>query len=222
MNILEVYGMRRSGHHAFIGWLKHNFDAKYGKSNVHYINDLYNNCSYRGETLEAKVQELASVPTNKLLIVSYEDVYTSESRLEGYTTLKIAFIRDIINTAASRYKASKHGAMRIDEAFVNKWIDQANFQFIFKYEDFIQNKPERNRLCEIFDIPNVDILDDVNYCSNIGSSFVGRTKDSVENYLNRYKMVELPENIISLITSEKVQEVRERLGYNIDYFQVSN
>lgn len=214
MNILEVYGMRRSGHHAFIGWLKHNYDAKYGKPNVHYINDLYNNCSYRGESLEAKVKELASVPTNQLLIVSYEDVFTKETRLEGYTTLKIAFVRDILNVAASRYKASKHGAMRIDDAFVSKWIDQANFPFIFKYEDFLQNKPARDKLCEIFDIPNVDILDDVNYCSNIGSSFVGRTKDTIENYLNRYKMIELPENIITLITSDEVQAVRKRLGYS--------
>lgn len=222
MNILEVYGMRRSGHHAFIGWLKHNFDAKFGRQNVHYINDLYNNHSVKGETLEAKVRELELIPTNKLLIVSYEDVFTNESRLQGYATLKISFVRDIFNNAASRYKASKHGAMRIDEVFVNRWIDQANFEFKFKYEDFLQNKEARDKLCEIFDIPNVDVLNDVNYCSNIGSSFVGRTKDTIENYLNRYNMVELPENIITLITSEKVQEVRKRLGYGVASLRVSN
>ena len=205
--------MRRSGHHAFIGWLKHNFDAKYGKQNVHYINDLYNNHSVKGDLLEYKVQELASVPTNVLLIVSYEDVFTSESRLENYRREKLVLVRDIINVSASRYKASKHGAMRIDEKFIDRWIEHANFNFKFKYEDFIQNVDARNSLCAHFDIQNIDILNDVNYCSNIGSSFIGRHHDTVENYLNRYKMIELPENLLALITSERVQDVRRKLGY---------
>jgi hypothetical protein len=222
MKILEVYGMRRSGHHAFIGWLKHNFDSKYGRPNVHYINDLYNNHSVKGETLEWKVQELASIPTNELLIVSYEDVFTNESRLENYEKEKIVFIRDIYNMAASRYQASKHGAMRIDETFIKRWIDQCNFPFKFRYEDFLQNKESRDLLCQHFDIPNLDILNDVNYCSNIGSSFIGRKHDTIENYLNRYQMVELPENIVTLITSEEVQEVREKLGYSVAYLRVSN
>jgi len=213
MHILEVYGMRRSGHHAFIGWLKHNFDAKYGKQNVHYINDLYNNHSVKGDVLDWKVKELSAVPTNVLLIVSYEDVFTNESLLEQYETKKIVLIRDIINVAASRYKASKHGAMRIDDLFIKRWIDQANYPFKFKYEDFIQNKEARDLLCAHFEMQNVDILNDVHYCSNIGSSFIGRQHDSVENYLTRYKMIELPENIQALISSEEVQAVRKNLGY---------
>lgn len=213
MEILEVYGMRRSGHHAFIGWLKHNFDAKYGRQNVHYINDLYNNHSVKGDVLDWKVQELAAVPTNVLLIVSYEDVLTTESRLEKYERKKIVFIRDIINVAASRYKASRHGAMLINDKFIERWIEQANFPFKFKYEDFLQNLEARNSLCAHFDMQNLDILNDVNYCSNIGSSFIGRQHDTIENYLTRYKMIELPENVISLISSEQVQDVRRKLGY---------
>ena len=58
--------------------------------------------------------------------------------------------------------------------------------------------------------------------SNIGSSFIGRKHDTIENYLNRYQMVELPENIVTLITSEEVQEVREKLGYSVAYLRVSN
>ena len=213
MHILKVYGMRRSGHHAFIGWLKHNFDAKYGKQNIHYINDLYNNHSVKGDVLDWKVKELSAVPTNVLLIVSYEDVFTTESRLEQYNTTKIVLLRDIINVAASRYKASKHGAMRIDDLFIKRWIDQANYPFKFKYEDFIQNKEARDLLCAHFEMQNVDILNDVHYCSNIGSSFIGRQHDSVENYLTRYKMIELPENLQALISSEEVQAVRKNVGY---------
>ena len=212
MQIIEVYGMRRSGHHAIIGWLKFNLDNHFGKDNVHYINDLMNNCSFKGDTLMHRVNELNNSGA-KVLLVSYEDEFTSVSRIEGYPTYKFVIVRDIVNLAASRYKASKHGAMRIDQLFVDRWTEHTNHPNKFRYEDFLLDKNERDKVAESFGVKNIDITNDVKYCSNIGSSFVGRVMDEKENYLNRYKMIEIPEHLMQFINTDKVQSIRERMNY---------
>ena len=212
MQIIEVYGMRRSGHHAIIGWLKFNLDNHYGKEKVHYINDLINNCSYRGETLMHKVNEYKDTGA-KVLLVSYEDELTSVSRIEGYNTTKFVIVRDIKNLSASRYKASKHGAMRIDQKFVDTWTEHTNFHNKIRFEDFLLDKNVRDNVSLRFGVENIDVTDDVKYCSNIGSSFVGRVKDEPENYLNRFQMIEIPEHLLQFITTQEVESVRKKMNY---------
>lgn len=213
MQIIEIYGMRRSGHHAIIGWIKFNLDNHYGKDKVHYINDLINNCSYRGEFLMHKVNEFKNSGA-EVLLVSYEDELTSVSRIEGYNTKKFVIVRDIKNLSASRYKASKHGAMRIDQKFVDTWTEHTNFPNKIKYEDFLLNKSIRDSVSiNEFGVQNIDITNDVKYCSNIGSSFVGRVMDEPENYLSRYKMIEIPEHLMQFITTPEVEFTRQKMGY---------
>lgn len=212
MQIIEVYGMRRSGHHAIIGWLKFNLDNHYGKEKVHYINDLINNCSYRGETLMHKVNEYKDTGS-EILLVSYEDELTSVSRIEGYNTTKFVIVRDIKNLSASRYKASKHGAMRIDQKFVDTWTEHTNFPNKIRFEDFLLDKNVRDNFSLRFGVENIDITNDVKYCSNIGSSFVGRVKDETENYLNRFQMIEIPEHLLQFITTPEVESVRKKMNY---------
>ena len=213
MQIIEVYGMRRSGHHAIIGWLKFNLDNYYGKEKVHYINDLINNCSYKGETLMNQVKYYENSGA-KVLLVSYEDELTSVSRIEGYDTKKFVIVRDIKNLSASRYKASKHGAMRIDQKFVDTWTEHTNFPNKIRYEDFLLDRSIRDRVSLFeFGVQNIDITDDVKYCSNIGSSFVGRIKDEPENYLKRFQMIEIPEHLMNFITTPEVESVRKKMGY---------
>ena len=213
MQIIEVYGMRRSGHHAIIGWIKFNLDNHYGKEKVHYINDLINNCSYKGDALMHKVNEYKNTGA-EVLLVSYEDELTSVSRIEGYNTKKFVIVRDIKNLSASRYKASKHGAMRIDQKFVDTWTEHTNFPNKIRYEDFLLNKSIRDSVSiNEFGVQNIDITNDVKYCSNIGSSFVGRVMDEPENYLSRYKMIEIPEHLMQFITTPEVEFTRQKMGY---------
>jgi hypothetical protein len=212
MQIIEIYGMRRSGHHAIIGWLKFNLDNHYGKEKVHYINDLINNCSYKGESLMHKVNEYKNTGA-EILLVSYEDELTSVSRIEGYETKKFVIVRDIKNLSASRYKASKHGAMRIDQKFVDTWTEHTNFPNKIRFEDFLLDKNVRDNFSLRFGVENIDITDDVKYCSNIGSSFVGRVKDETENYLNRFQMIEIPEHLLQFITTPEVESVRKKMNY---------
>lgn len=212
MQIIEIYGMRRSGHHAIIGWLKFNLDNHYGKEKVHYINDLINNCSYRGEFLMHRVNEYKDSGA-EVLLVSYEDELTSVSRIERYETKKFVIVRDIKNLSASRYKASKHGAMRIDQKFVDTWTEHTNFPNKIRFEDFLLDKNVRDNVSLRFGVKNIDITDDVKYCSNIGSSFVGRVKDENENYLNRFQMIEIPEHLLQFITTPEVESVRKKMNY---------
>lgn len=213
MEFIEVYSMRRSGHHACIGWMKMNFDNAYGKEKCHYINDIMNNFSVKNELLDQKLNELIATDP-KVIIVSYEDVNFNVSRIDDkYPTTKVVVLRDIHNLSASRYKANQGVGMRINELFVERWLSQANHNNIFKYEDFLLSKENRDAFMGQFGVENIDITNDVKYCSNIGSSFVGRQLDTIENYLNRHKMVDLPQELIEYISVTQVQEVRKRLGY---------
>ena len=136
MNIIEIYGMRRSGNHAIISWLKHNFDKKYGKEKVIYINDIMNNHSVKNELFNQRIEQILSTDT-QLLILSYEDVPCEITRLDAsFKTTKFAVVRDIINLSASRYKANTGVGMRIDEKFVERWKGHATYPLIIKYEDF--------------------------------------------------------------------------------------
>lgn len=212
MEVIEVYGTRRSGHHGIIGWMKHNFDNAYGKENVHYLNDLTNNHGLRGDGLINKVKDIEQSGA-KFLFVSYEDEFTSVTRLPEYSTTKFVVIRDILNNAASRYKAHPRGAMLISEKYVNIWKEHGNFHRLIRYEDFLMNKEERDSFSKSFGVDNIDVTDDLTYCSNIGSSFIGRQIDTNDNYLNRYSMIELPKDKIDLITTDEVNEVRRKLRY---------
>lgn len=211
MKIIEVYGTRRSGHHGIIAWMKWNFDAKYGKAKVGYLNDLTNNHGLRGDALYGKINEFKQNDT-EVLFVSYEDEYTSMTRVEGSTT-KFVVLRDILNNAASRYKAHPKGAMMITEKYVDIWKEHAAFPKLIKYEDFLMHKEIRDEFSLSLGVENIDVTNDMHYCSNIGSSFIGKNVDSIDNYLNRYKMIDLPESVINLIQTEEIRQVRLSLGY---------
>ena len=210
---IEIYGMRRTGNHAIIGWLKQNFDNKYGATNVVFLNDVVNNHSLKGDAFNIRINELIEKNTN-VVIISYEDEVVEFSRLDSnIDRIKISLLRDIFNLSASRYKANTGSAMRIDEKFVERWINHATHNFLFKYEDFLLSKEERDRLCMKLDIDNLDITNNVHYCNNIGSSFVNKKLDTFENYLTRYKMVDFPNNIILIITTKEIMEIRNKMGY---------
>ena len=213
MKIIEVYSMRRSGHHAVISWMKRNFDAKYGIDKTFYIGDVINNFSYKGEALDNKIEQLIS-NNCEILIISYEDVTQDTTRLnEKYSSMKMTVIRDIFNLAASRFKANTGIGMRIDDYFVNTWIRLTEADIIFRYEDFIQNKEVRDSFSAMLQVENIDKYQELGYCSNIGSSFIGKNLDTVENYMNRFKMVELPEKQLSYISTEAVASTRKKLRY---------
>lgn len=221
MQFIELYGQRRSGHHAIVSWLIKNFEYHLGLDKVYYINDVTNSIFASGENLNKQLvyQNWKSAP--EVIILSYEDVPTYISRLENrIERTKIVVVRDIVNTAASRYqRAITAGTMNRDDChmkmtqdFVDTWIEHANHPNIFKYEDFLFSKEKRDELSMKFNTPNRDITEVVNDYGN-GSSFVGIGQDDKTNYLKRHEMVELPEEVKALLNQYKVLEIRKLLNY---------
>jgi hypothetical protein len=103
--------------------------------------------------------------------------------------------------------------MRIDQKFVDTWTEHTNFHNKIRFEDFLLDKNVRDNVSLRFGVENIDVTDDVKYCSNIGSSFVGRVKDEPENYLNRFQMIEIPEHLLQFITTPEVESVRKKMNY---------
>lgn len=206
MKIVQLYGLRRSGTHAVINWLRHNFSMREETKRVGFLNDLVE--------LREKFQPSYewSLKNCDVLLTTYEDT-NLEIDLVRDESHKIVLIRDIYNLAASRLKRGSDD-MKVDENFVNLWLQYSSCPNLFKYEDFLLNKDKRDELCERLGVVNLDYTDGVMHYGR-GSSFVGVKLDTKENYLNRYKMVEFPEKVTKLLDDSRIHEVREKLGYTV-------
>lgn len=206
MKIVQIYGLRRSGTHAIVSWLKHNFSSDKKNRNVGFLNDLvemrekFEN-SYRWSQINCDV-----------LITTYEDTKLDVD-LINESSEKIVLVRDILNLAASRIKRGTDD-MKVDENFVDLWLEHSSSPNVFKYEDFLLDKNKRDELCSRIGVENLDYTEGV-MAYGKGSSFIGRKLDDKENYLNRYKMVEFPEKISKLLSDVRIQEMREKLGYRV-------
>lgn len=221
MQFIEVYGLRRSGHHAIVSWLIKNFENHLGLDKVYYINDVLHSRFALGENLNRHLVYQMWKYAPEVIIMSYEDSFTNVSRLEDrIDRTKIVVVRDIVNTAASRYQRALTAGtinrsdchMKMTQDFVDKWLEHAQHPNIFRYEDFLFNKPQRDSLSRKLNTPNYDITGVVNDYGN-GSSFVGISVDDKKNYLKRHEMVKLPDDVITLINQPKVLEVRKLLKY---------
>ena len=221
MQFIEIYGLRRSGHHAIISWLIKNLEEQYGLDKVYYINDASNSRFASGENLNKHLLYQIWKCQPEIIILSYEDVPTEVSRLEDrIERTKIVVVRDILNNAASRYQRAliakttlfPNCHMKIDESIIDIWMNHAKHPDIFKYEDFLLNKGKRDELSIKFGAANLDYTDKVNDYAN-GSSFVGIQLDKKENYLKRHEMVDLPERILNLVKQPIVQNLRTQLNY---------
>jgi len=206
MKVVQLYGLRRSGTHAVINWLRYNFSTQEETKRVGFLNNLIE--------LREKFQPSYewSLENCDVLLTTYEDT-NLKIDLVGVDSHKIVLIRDIYNLAASRLKRGSDD-MKIDGNFVDLWLQYSSSPNLFKYEDFLLNKDKRDELCERLGVENLDYTDGV-MLNGGGSSFVGVKLDTKENYLSRYKMVEFPEKVSKLLSDVRIQEVREKLGYSV-------
>lgn len=204
MKIIQIYGLRRSGTHAIVSWLKHNFSSRPQENRVCFLNDV----------VEMRDRFTPSYEWSQkncdVLINTYEDSSINLD-LISEKSKKIVLLRDIYNLAASRIKRGTDD-MKVDENFISLWLEHSFSENLFKYEDFLLSREKRDDLCKSIEVENLDYTEGV-LPNGLGSSFVGVKLDSKENYLNRYKMVELPDKIIRLLSDDRVVEARKRLGY---------
>lgn len=225
MKIIEIFANRRSGHHFFMSWLVSNVsgekDTKIKELNkITWINDEichYNDATYHAFFDKQKVlNEIEDIINKKpkYLFINYEESDTSnELNKEGTliyknNPLKIVFIRDFLNTFASKWKVSETDLREFYFGFKNEkeilqnieqWKMMAknytNKEYGgIKYEDLLNNKDIR----ENFLINNFGIDEKFK-----PSEFEG-TKSSFKtnNFNNRYLEVNFSDKFKELIKTD--------------------
>ena len=141
MDIIEIFANRRSGHHFFLSWFISNIigekDTKTKDLNkITWVNPKsvhINDASYHAFfDFEGTIKEIGiqALKSPNYMFINYEDAgmlpnvsnYFSE---HGIKTTQVVFIRDFLNTMASKWKVSRG--------------DMEQWYFGFEREDIIQD-----------------------------------------------------------------------------------
>jgi hypothetical protein len=243
MEIIEIFANRRSGHHFFMSWLVSNVsgerDTKIKDLNkITWINNdicHYNDATYHAFFDKQKVlNEIEDIINKrpKYLFINYEESdVRNELNKEGTlihrnNPLKIVFIRDFLNTFASKWKVSETDLREFYFGFknrkeiyqnINQWKVMAknylNDNFIgFKYEDLLINSVDRiNFLKENF---NVNETFKPNEFDGTKSSF------STLNFNERHKEVNFSNDFKEIINNDS--ELNYLIGrLNYEYKKLS-
>jgi len=226
--IYSFYGLRRSGNHAILEWLLYNMGNKgnrvcykvengsekvISRDTAFYFNDV---SRYTGNHIQLCYDVISSYEIGaKDILVTYEDKSISYKLIPSKTNIIV--IRDILNVLASRIKnsnAKNPRDMRIDEEIIGLWKEHASDENSIKilYEKWLTSKEYRDSICERLNISNFDNTKNV-YSFGGGSSFTGEVLDSKENLLNRYKHIDLPNNIKKMVCDKTIVDLRKKLGY---------
>ena len=219
MKLIDIYTLCRSGNHAIIFWILENLGGikcvkgkRYfwnGETGVYYVND-----ASRGKIPDLKY------PTYYLR--SFEDYYPKQKDCAK----KIIVLRDFINTICSRYKKygpelGSYGYLNGIESIIETWKCLARDIWNDKAVGIIYNKWLTS--LEYRDIigANINIenrFDRIDFISSIGggSSFIGENLETDKNrYLERYKEIALPLNMIKIILGDN-----ELIELNIKIFSM--
>lgn len=153
---------------------------------------------------------------------SYNNCFNDEKDITN-----IIILRDPFNTFASRFKYENSDLFtKVDEFHVNLWIEYAeealnitNYfdnKLIILYNEWLTNKNYRDDISKKLGIYNYDNIYDVSKCGN-GSSFIGQNLDTVDNYLNRYKIIDLPQDIKNLLNTDKILDLTHKIFPTFSY-----
>lgn len=232
---LSVYGLRRSGNHAIIGWLINNFSNGSPLIQVKhpliitrdtcFINDILE--CYRNDISSLRIDSTFARSNFENIIISYEDVSPRVTTEFSADMRKVTVIRDIKNVTASRLKRMKEmknseghqKRLRVDEKFVRLWAEHAIAILEERvtgiiFENWSSSKIYRDEIAEKLGIKNIDITDTVMPYGG-GSSFSGMTPQppTANELRRRYLQVEPDQNIAKLLESEEITFLRSCLGY---------
>jgi len=221
MNTIDIYTLCRSGNHAIIFWILENLGGINKKiHNCCYWNDVtkiffYNNCNHIKYNI---------VKQYNYLIRSYEDIYNNKTN----NNIKVIIIRDFLNLLASRIK--KYGVnLGLNSSYIQNYnvlkemwknhckeITTNNKVIGILYNKWLLDKNYRDNISNKLNIVNK--YDNTNIVSTIGegSSFCGINLEKVkEAYLQRYKLVNIPINIIN-----DIKQDNELIQLNLELFDI--
>lgn len=207
MKEYNIYGLSRSGNHAIIFWIIHNFvdSITHIGNSIHIDNNRILCYINNFNTFEGQIKNNFPCDLFPVVIKSYEDI-------EFNKNTSIIILRDFINLLSSRYKKyqpnicldnkyicdlirliniwKQHTKSPIKTILYNKWLVSK------EYRDMVSTK--------IVGIDNNK--DNTSYVSSFGegSSFSdSSTRQNSFEYLTRYKKVKLPQYIIDYILQDQ-------------------
>ena len=237
MKIIEVFANRRSGHHFFMSWLVSNLsgeiDEKIKELNkITWINNdicHYNDATYHAFFNEKQVMdEIEEIIEKrpKYFIINYEesDMYNKLNKegtsLFNQNPIKIVFLRDFLNTFASKWKVSETDLKEFYFGFKNKqhiienikyWKIMAknylsNDSIGIKYEDLLTDNGIREQF----------LLDTFEVNERFKPSIFNGTKSSfkTKNYNQRHKEIDFSNDFKNIINSDS--ELNYLIG-KVDY-----
>ena len=177
----------------------------------------------------------------KLILHSYEDQLLEHIKECSYNQcfdkendiINIIIIRDPLNTFASRVQhihnnIQNNTLTKVDEYHINLWcsyVEEAlnitnhfkNKIFIY-YDKWLIDKNYRNYIANQLSVYNFDNITYVSFCGN-GSSFIGQQLDQPQNYLERYKLIKFSDEILPLLTSDKIRYFTNKINQLLDNIQ---
>lgn len=245
MKVYEFLALSRSGHHSVVNWVIQNTvgfqcDWTYkltqmGSNGLFYLNEANHDIPLSFKYVSEK-KDLV-----KKLYLNYEDtpgdytLFNDDKIYRGPMSVsfngvensdfagRVIIIRDFYNLLASRIKSNENKLLKkwnnnqhlldVGEQCIFRWKSQAksciyNNTSYLRFEDWLTNKDLREKF--LFD--NFGLVD------HFGVNGVQGTKSSFgshEGVTNRYKQVEIPEEIKTLIKNDnELHYLMGRLGYD--------
>lgn len=237
MKIIEIFANRRSGHHFFMSWLVSNLsgfkDNKIKELNkITWINDEichYNDASYHAffnkEQVLSEIDDIIQKKP-KYFIINYEDS-NKVNRINGEGTsisknnpIKVVFLRDFLNTMASKWAVSETDLKEFYFGFKNQehiienidyWKRMANYYLNdetigLTYEELLSDQKRRKEFLKKFEIEETI---KPNQLQGTKSSF------SSNNFNERFREVEFNELFKETIRQDnELNNLIEILNYN--------
>jgi len=229
---ISVYGLRRSGNHAFVEWLNKNLggsrlQSKISSMFLHSGNSCYlNSVTEYEDSSIFEVNYKFAVFNFPSVIVTHEDCLSSyETRLtKGFP--KIVVVRDILNVVASRYKllmkcdpdkVESGNLCSINENIFQIWMENVlsmNKQcMVVKFEEWLASRQYRDAISAKLKAKNLDVMGQMSFHGG-GSSFGNLSSTpSLTDLNNRWKQVDIPSKFIRRIESQDIKSLRKQLGY---------
>ena len=232
MNIYEIFANRRSGHHLFLSWLVSNINGvedtvtkdlkkiSWLPNNSCHFNDPVYHSFFDKAQVDKDINEILDKKPNNFFI-NYEEGNINDVSIKNNNTVKIIFLRDFLNTFASKWKASSGNMGGVYFGFLEEkhilenigyWKINARSYLSgdiarLKYEDLINNKKIREQfLNENF---NKKEIFNPNMLNGTHSSF------NTSNFNHRYKEVDFSEMFKNIVLEDKeLNELISALGYN--------
>lgn len=220
-----VTGMRRSGNHAVIEWIKNGYDdaltpIEYGtvgpaflgvsrSGKVVHLNDV--NHLRISRIARSLFDCRASLKgTVEVVIISTEDCSDKKKRWwSSVADCEVYVTRDLLNVVASRLERLKERALEgraakacalyknfFEDWYRIRWVENDDRRCSLRYERWITEREYNESAAENIGLPR-SVMPQYHSRWGDGSSFVGAAKEeNPGGYNARYKTIEWKENVV--------------------------